>query len=239
MKKMLLSMLFLSMAACDGGFYAREDGGKGGGFIPHDLPAIVQGEVVFNLSTGVQTARSKHPLMYLMVNKAYAATQQAVASTTVTVTVSPGVTFNATFTPSPSVTVNHETGQVLLGTFTITALNDNSVRKCGNAPNSTGNQRCNRAYIRMFTSNNGLLGDGDQPDTAPVLARIVGGVLQNISPATSMSPALLKSANITNNRFRLSQLGTDLSYELYADFSDVGDGSYSTTVTLQYAINKE
>lgn len=237
MNKIILTVLMGLMTAC-GGFQANK--GVPNPTVPmHNVPAIVQGEITFSLNTGMESVKYRHPMMNLLIDKAYAAgTQQAVASTTVTAVAAPGVTLTATFTPETP-TIDVTTGQVKLGHFTITALNDNSVRKCGTAPNTTGTKQCNKAYIRLFTSNNGLLGDGDVPDTATALATVLGGTPTNINAATSLAPALLKTANISSNRFRLTNLGGDVTYELYADFSDVGDGSYSTTVTLQYAINKE
>lgn len=199
---------------------------------PEAKNTIIQSEVVMQLNTGVETVSK----WALLLPKALAA-EQAVTSWVVSATSAPGVNFNATFTPS-SPTIDISTGLVKLGIVAITQLDDNSVRKCGAVAGSTGNMRCNRAYVQFFTSNAGFLGSGDMPDTIPALIGPNSNALANVSSGTNGLPYTSDSVAISSNRFKINQL-TNTTYEVYSDFSNAGDGVYSTTLTIRYAIGKE
>lgn len=238
MRRMLLGAMFL-LSACNG--FNVLEGGTYENVPPilTDENAIIQGEINFGMVSGIQTVKQTHPFIKLLLNPAIAAeASQAVTVWTVSTTAAAGVTFTATFTPANPV-VDVTTGQVKIGTVTITALDDNSVRKCGTTPGSLGNKRCDFAYIRFYTSTSGMLGSGDLPDTAPVLVGKVAATPVSIVAATAVIPYTANQDNITSNRFRLSNMASNAKvYDVYVDFTNVGDGAYSTQLTIQYAIGK-
>lgn len=231
MNKLMILSSFLLLASCGGGFHANQ----AGLYIKtqQNRTFIVQAESQLQITTGIQTVKNSHPLVNFLLPKAHAVNnEQAVTSFLVSTNVSSGVRFSATFVPE-NVTLDVSTGMVKLGTVVITELNDNNVRKCGNQPGTLGNKRCNKAYINFYSDTSGLLGSGEFPDTVPLLIGVTESTLQNIN-----SENMVQSDNITSNRFKLNQL-TNSSFEIWADFSGVGDGTYTTRLTVQYAIGLE
>ncbi len=121
------------------------------------------------------------------------------------------------------------------GKLAIGSLSDNNLRQCG----TDGRAKCTRAYIQMYTT--GVAGAG--------LWNAVGGYGMPIYTNLTGSPRLTIGLNQANaavvqqitiptprNVLRLSDFTVTPSYEMRADMTEAGAGSYSTTLVVEYGL---
>ena len=121
---------------------------------------------------------------------------------------------------------------ISFGFLQISNLFDNDLKVCGN----NGNQKCNTALIRTYTTDTDKAGFYNASDDfgAPITA----GQSSLSSVGLNAAGALtLQSISIPNNKhtIKLSDFANP-KYNYQADFSDAGAGSYSTTIVIEYAL---
>lgn len=121
------------------------------------------------------------------------------------------------------------------GEITISDLFDNDLRVCG----ATGKVKCTQAFIQMYTT--GVAGSGvwNAIDGygMPISASLAGSTPSTVG-LTAASAAVVQTHTLTGSKnvFRLRDLTVAPVYEVNADFSDAGAGSYATTLVVEYGL---
>ena len=121
------------------------------------------------------------------------------------------------------------------GQLTLSSLQDNNLRICG----ATGKLKCTQAQIRIYTT--GVAGAGIYNSVdgygAPLLA--------NLSSATPAPVGLnaggaivLQTLAIPANKnvLRLSDFSPAPVFDIAADFTNAGAGTYETTIVVEYVL---
>jgi hypothetical protein len=125
------------------------------------------------------------------------------------------------------------TDQILdFGFLQLTDLKDNNLKVCG----TNGNQKCNTALIRMYTT--GVAGAGLYNGADGYGAPIEAGQSSLVSVGLgSANAAIMQSISIPSNKnvMKLSDF-TNPKYNVKIDFSNAGAGSYSTTLVVEYVL---
>jgi hypothetical protein len=122
------------------------------------------------------------------------------------------------------------------GYLAISGLSDNNLRVCGAA----GNERCGTAQIRMYTT--GVAGAGIWNDAdawgAPITAALEGTEATGTVGLDVAGAVVLQSVAIpaTTRVLRLSDITPAPRYNVKADFTDAGAGTYTTTLVLEYVL---
>lgn len=186
--------------------------------------AVVRARIIYNVTADEQSFISK--VLQLVLPYSWAAT----ASTTITYTNAPNVTFtvnNANFIAGTM------TGDTLsLGNLSLTALDDNHLKVC----NPGGNTKCTNAAIRMYTTGS-VAGFVHQSDNygLPVYAG-------TLNPSTALGLNAVGSVQVqtltiagNKKRVKLSDFPTP-TYAVTSDFTNAGSGSYSMSLVLEYVL---
>lgn len=133
-----------------------------------------------------------------------------------------------------SLTPGTFTGDTLsLGSITLSSLDDNHLKVCGVG----NNQKCLKAIIRAYNSGS-VAGFVHQVDNYGAPVYITG-----LNPSVALG---LGSANSVQtqtytipsnvNRVRLTHFPSP-TYAVSSDFSNAGDGAFSMTLVLEYALS--
>jgi hypothetical protein len=121
------------------------------------------------------------------------------------------------------------------GFLAISGLTDNNLRVCGN-----GRQRCTSAQIRMYTTGVNGAGVWNEEDQwgAPITASLAGTEPTGTVGLDVAGAAVLQSVAIPANMriLRLADFVPAPRYNVKADFTEAGAGTYTTTVVLEYVL---
>lgn len=119
------------------------------------------------------------------------------------------------------------------GNLAISALSDNDLKVCG----AGGNQKCGTALIRIFTTGTAGAGLFNSADNygVPLTAALTTPLTIGLNAAAA---AVMQTISIPANKrvVRLSDFSPTPSYNVKADFTDAGTGSFSTTIVVEYAL---
>ena len=122
------------------------------------------------------------------------------------------------------------------GDIALTDVRDNSLRVCG----TDGKTKCTKAVIRMYTTGVAGAGIWNAADGygAPLLAKLTGGTVQTVGLG-SANAVTVQSITIPNNKnnIRFSDFTQTPNYEIGADFTNAGAGSYSTTLVVEFGLS--
>ena len=122
------------------------------------------------------------------------------------------------------------------GDIALTDVRDNNLRVCG----TDGKTKCTKAVIRMYTT--GVAGSGIWNAAggygAPLLAKLTGGTVQTVGLGTA-NAVTVQSVTIPSNKnnIRFSDFTQTPNYEIGADFTNAGAGSYSTTLVVEFGLS--
>ena len=247
MKKLIMLAIMALSSGCGQGFEALD--GRGGvvGTNPVDKTVYFPvASATINVMTHGDLAlmkKQKPSIMDLIIPKAYA--QVAQGSATVSVVYNnPSATVFQVNTAGLGSSVTVSGNDLNLGSFTVSGLDDNTLRVCSGAPAN----RCNRLVIRVYTLGTAMGGitntagfiNTDGVYGIDVFAGTVTTPLGfNSSPTAS---AVTNAANVYEftipngtNRIRLSQLSIP-SVPVKADLSNAGNGRYEMNLVVQYAL---
>ena len=180
---------------------------------------VVRARIVLNINTKEQISLFDT----LIINSAWAAAKTHTISATLAANVSFDVDFSNLVVPAI-------TNDLLnFGSSTMIDLKDNHLKVCGVG----GNQKCNVAAIRMYTTGGGPgLWNAAESMSAPLTTN--AGTIG----LTSVNAVIVQSYNIplNKNAIKLSNFPSP-TYNLNADFNDAGDGSYTTDLTIEYILS--
>jgi hypothetical protein len=196
---------------------------------PIDTPqadgSVVRGRAIIEVSAdGPHTPLAN--IMRLLMPKAYAAT----GTSTVTYNNSGVISFTLN---EAAFTASGFTGDILsLGSITMSALDDNTLKVCGGG----GNSKCTLAVIRIYTT--GAVA-GFVNTAGAYGAPIYAGSLNPASPVGLNAAGSVQVQTYTIpgniNRVRLSHFPTPV-YAVTTDFSNSGSGAYSTVFVIEYVL---
>ena len=118
------------------------------------------------------------------------------------------------------------------GSLKISALMDNNLNLCG----PSANQHCGTALIRMYTV--GTAGAGIWNDTDQFGAPITAGPSSQTVGLNVAGAAVLRTFTIPKNKhvIRLADFSPPVTFNVKADFTEAGMGTYSTTLVLEYGL---
>lgn len=190
--------------------------------------------------------KQKNPMVSLFLARAIADVPQGSASVNVTYN-NPGARSFSINTSSLGTGITTTGTDLNLGSVTISALDDNTLRVCTGV--SAPNNKCNRLYIRVFTlgtATGGITGTPGFINTTNGsygLDVFAGSVLTPLGSNPSATAASVTNAATVytyvipngSNRNRLSNLSIP-SIPIKADLSNAGDGSYEMNLVVQYAL---
>ncbi|NJM09920.1 MAG: hypothetical protein HC883_03240 [Bdellovibrionaceae bacterium] len=120
------------------------------------------------------------------------------------------------------------------GKIAVSSLTDNDLRVCG----ANGNKKCAQAFIRIYTT--GTPGAGAWNSEGgygmPIYSNQTGSAPLTVG-LDAANAAVVQTIKIPNNKhvLRLSDFPNP-AYELRADFTEAGAGSYSTTLVIEYGL---
>jgi len=149
----------------------------------------------------------------------------------VTVTMAPSTSMtldNTSFT-APTIT----NGVMDFGSLKVSALSDNNLKVCG----AGGTTACGTALIRLFTqgvSGAGIFNAADNlgaPLTASLTTPLSVGLL--VANAAVMQTFTIPA---TKKVVRLADFSPAPNYNMKADFTNAGAGTYTTTIVVEYAL---
>lgn len=154
-------------------------------------------------------------------------------SKAVNITLAPNTQFSidttAFVTPTPDNSV------LSFGNIAVSAASTNQLKRCGTG----GNQKCGKALIQVYTSGVAGAGFWNTLDGygAPMSAGLTGG-LQTV-PLGLANAVTVESWTIPANRntLRLSDFTPTPTFVFQGDFTDAGEGSYSTTINLALGLS--
>lgn len=147
---------------------------------------------------------------------------------TVTNAASANMTLNSTAFVPPTIT----NAVMNFGNLTISALEDNDLKVCG----TSGNQKCGTALLRVYTTGagEGLFNAADSygvPLTASLTTPLTIGL-------TAANAAVMQTFSIPPGKrvMHLSDFAVTPIYNVKADFTEAGAGSFTTTIVVEYAL---
>lgn len=121
------------------------------------------------------------------------------------------------------------------GNITVDAASTNQLKRCG----TSGNQKCTKALIQVYTSGMAGAGMWNTLDGygAPMSAGLAGR-LQTIQLGLA-NAVTVESWTIPTNRntLRLADFVPTPTFIFQGDFTDAGEGSYSTTINLALGLS--
>lgn len=138
---------------------------------------------------------------------------------------------NSDFSP-PTITPN----VLNFGYLGLSSLLDNDLQVCG----TNGNQKCNTALIRIYTT--GVAGAGLYNSAggygAPLLVS-QGTDTPSVVGLGAANAVVLQTYAIprTTNVLRLTDFSPTPLYNIQADFTNAGTGSYETTIVIEYDLS--
>ena len=121
------------------------------------------------------------------------------------------------------------------GYLNISELKDNNLNLCG----TDSKHHCGTALIRIYTV--GTAGPGLYNPTddfgAPITAGLPGTTLGTVGLDVS-NAAIVQSITLPGHKhtIKLSDFSPTPHYDVKADFTDAGAGSYSTTLVVEYGL---
>jgi hypothetical protein len=122
------------------------------------------------------------------------------------------------------------------GTLKVTDLSDNNLKICG----TSGNKKCNTAFIRMYTTGVNGAGMYNSVDGygVPITAGSVGSNSYGNVGLNPEGALVLQSATIDSSQhvMRLSNFSS-AQFNIKVDFSNAGAGDYSTNLVLEYGLS--
>lgn len=140
---------------------------------------------------------------------------------------------SATFSTSQFIIPTISSTVLSFGSISITALSATNLNVCGN----NGTKKCTSAVIRVYTT--GVAGAGLYNATEGYGAPLRAG--QNTTLVTVglgvINAAIVQSITLASNKTSLS-LSDFLNpkYNVQADFSNAGAGSYTTNLVFEFAL---
>lgn len=152
--------------------------------------------------------------------------------------------YPVTIVNPPNVRFNVDTSKMSVPTITnallefgkaeLSDLFDNNISVCG----SSRNKKCGTAYIRMYTI--GQNGAGIWNDAikwgAPIYANRTGDPRLTVGLNAANAVIVQKFAIPANKNVVRIQDFPSPAYEMRADFTEAGAGSYSTTLVIEYGL---
>lgn len=186
--------------------------------VPRSDGSVVKSRAILNIGLGDTTQRKGLEF----------ATSQSIPIS-VTNAASTSAAFSTTNFVIPSITSTI----LSFGSISMSQLSDNNLAVCG----SNARTQCTGAQIRMYTT--GVAGAGVYNASGGYGAPLSAG--QNTTLTTvglnSTNAASLQTATISSSMhvLGLSAFSTP-SYNIQADFSNAGTGSYSTTLVIEYVL---
>jgi len=154
-------------------------------------------------------------------------------SKVVNITLSPNTQFSIDTTAFVVPTPANEL--LSFGNLTVNVAFTNQLKLCGTG----GHQKCTKALLQMYTSGVAGAGFWNTVDGygAPMTAGLAGELQTiNLSQASAVT---LESWTIPSNRntLRLSDFTPAPVFLVSGDFTDAGEGAYSTTINVALALS--
>ncbi len=174
-----------------------------------------------------------HAEFQVTANTAGEAIARSAISQTQPVSVTLAASTTMTLDNSSFVAPTITNGVMDFGNLKISALADNNLKVCG----AGGNQKCGTALFRIFTQ--GVAGAGifNAADNfgAPLSATLTTPLTVGLLVANA---AVMQTTTIAANKnvVRLSDFTPTPTYNIKADFTNAGAGSYTTTIVVEYAL---
>lgn len=120
------------------------------------------------------------------------------------------------------------------GSIAVSDLFTNRLKLCG--PN--GNQKCNKALIRVYTSGTAGPGFWNDDGYGVELSAGLPGQLQIVGLGQNNAITIHQYIIPSNrNSVRLSDFNPSPIFKFMGDFTDAGAGTYSTTIVLELALS--
>ena len=232
MKIISALLLALSLSACAPGADSNSGSAVPAPVPPNNLTtvdnSVVRGTAYITI-TKPESATANKILPSDLLSSMFAT---STGSTTVTYNNAPLVNFTIN---TAALVAGAMTGNTLsLGSVSISALKDNNLKVC----NPGGNSKCTTAIIRVYTTGTipGFVNTTDTPNYGvPVYASGLNPTTPLIlnSPGTAVQQ--LTGISVNKHVVLLSDFPTP-TYNITADFSNAGSGSYSMTFVVEYAL---
>jgi len=194
--------------------------------VPDAQGVVVKARASFEVSAG-QTSVASRFIQNLLLPSAMATNP---GTQPVTVVLAPDASMTMS---SAAFVVPPITGDVLdFGSLAITALRDNNIRVCG----AGGNVKCTQALFRVYTS--GVAGSSLYNSQGGYGAPLTAGPDDAVVGLGPTGAAVVQLVTLTSNRntVRLDDFTPAPSYQVRADFTDAGAGTYTTTINVEFAL---
>lgn len=247
-KLLLLSAMCLVFAGCGDGFKVATNPlpPVGSPPTPNDSWLVVDRAVVQvdRLSDGTVTAKLiQKKIIDLILPSAIAYNGGTPPNATLN-----AITYNnpasaVGFTLSQATTVGSYTGDILgFGTFAITGLDDNQLRKCttaGNDATAGGNNKCTQAAIRVYSATGNLGGSTGvfcNSSDGYCVPLMVDGLAVGVTSANAAYPQTLTIANNTNRLRANNFTSAKANFPVSMDMSNAGAGTYTATLIVEYVL---
>ena len=190
-----------------------------------DDGSVVHGRAMYTVSAEQDSTLAKL-FSNLFMNKAYAAN----GSTSVTYTNSASTNFAISVV---DLGATGFTGTTLnLGKVALSTLSDNNLKVCGTG----GTTKCTQAAIRVYTTGS-IAGFVNTSDTYGV--PVYTGSLNPTTPVGLLAAGSVQTQTLSISSSKHTVAITDFptpSYNISADFSNAGAGSYAMTYVVEYVL---
>jgi hypothetical protein len=212
-------MSLIALSACGTNINQNANDTSDTASTDESAPFILKSRATLNLQTGEETSTSSPATS----SSALTETQPIV----VTNAASSNMSLDATSFNIPTIS----NALLSFGYLQLKTLLDNDIKVCGN-----GHQKCSKAIIRMYTAGTALAGIYNSVDNygIPLYA---GQTTFSEVGLSATGAVTLQTFNIPNNRNTV-QLADfpNPKYNIQADFSDAGTGTFSTTLVVEYGL---
>lgn len=158
---------------------------------------------------------------------------------------SASITYPVTIVNPPNVRFNVDTSKMVVpvisntmlefGKAELSELHDNNLSVCG----SNGSTKCTSAYVRMYTTGKpgaGVWNSADGGYGMPIYANMTGTPRLTVG-LNAANAAIVQKITIGGNKhvLNLNDFPT-AAYEMRADFTEAGAGTYSATLVIEYGL---
>jgi hypothetical protein len=187
---------------------------------------IIRGQAVYQIESEQELAAIKF-LKNIFMSFAYAAS----GSSTVVYTNAASVNFSIDVS---NLGASGFTGNILnLGSINLSNIDDNNLKICG-----TGNQKCNQAVIRVYTTGviAGFVNTADSYGAPLFAGNLNPSTEVGLNIAGAVQTQVISIAN-NKNRLRMSDFPSP-TYGITSNFDNAGAGNYSATVVVEYVLYK-
>ncbi len=215
-KKLALCVgLIVVLGAC--GKKDSNTGNSGNQFDENNV--VVRSRATFELTTDSESGSMKF---------------RAAASGSVPVTVTNAALTDMSIDASAFVVPTISNAVLDFGTIALATLTDNDLKVCG----AGGNQKCNTALLRMYTTGTAKAGLYNAADDygLPITATLTTPLTVGLGVANA---AIMQTLSLPANKrvVRKADFSPAPTYNMKIDFTDAGVGSFSTTIVLEYALS--